>query len=864
MRFLRLLVPVLLPALAVGVSAAADAVAPDSSARVSNGLLAVWDFDHFDDKYIRDSSGLGSPADFRYPKPREGYRLGEGRLELIVPVMVASRGRSAKISDMIRISGEVTLEAWITPAASNSTSEATVLSISNGRDQRNLHVIQEGDRYRVRFRTSATDERGAPGIASQPGTARAARTHLAFTRDRTGRSRLFVDGRIAAEGEIAGGVEDWEKANFSLGNENKAETHWLGAYDLIAVYGRDLSAEEVARNFRAGPDSEPRSVSENPAHLFETQIAPLLSRRCLICHDSAVRKGGLDLSKKSAAFQGGINGRAIVPGNAAGSLVWLMAEAESMPKGRQPLSAEEKNLLREWIDSGAEWSYETLDPGVYSRGDRGIGNWVPRLTVSEYIETVRGVLGVDVAKEALETLPPDLRADGFKNTAYNLNVDLGHVQAYARLARSVVARMDVAAFAGDGPELSRSRIRSMGERLLRAPVTEHEIDLYAELAAAAVESGVEFEEAAGYVVEAMLQSPRFLYRIEQQRGDGATWPADAHEVANRLSYILWGAAPDEALLDAADSGALLELAEVERQSERMLKDPRAVQRSAEFVSQWLNLDRLANMSPNRERFPGWAPDLAADMRRETLAYFEDLVWKQERPLADLLNAQFSYLTPELAAHYGIESRGPGLRRYDLSGVEGRGGILTQGSVLTVGGDDASMVTRGLFVLRDLLFSEVGDPPPGLDTTPVPASPGRSHRQIATERVESPSCGGCHARFEPLAFGLEKFDGLGSRHDVDEHGNVLREDGRILFPGEAEPVEYDTSAEMMDLLAGSPRIRRNLTRKLTQFALGRPLVASDEPSIDRIHEAAEEGGGTYQSLVSAIVASDLVRTTKTEF
>ncbi len=174
------------------------------------------------------------------------------------------------------------------------------------------------------------------------------------------------------------------------------------------------------------------------------------------------------------------------------------------------------------------------------------------------------------------------------------------------------------------------------------------------------------------------------------------------------------------------------------------------------------------------------------MREETIAFFHDVVWKKNLPLVDLLNAQFTYATPRLAKHYGIESQGEGLKRYDLAGVASRGGLLTQGSVLTIGGDDASMVTRGLFVLNDLLFSEVGDPPPGLDITPVPTSPGRTHRAIAIERIESASCGGCHSRFEPLAFGLERFDGLGSYHEIDEHGNQLREDGEILFPGEAKP------------------------------------------------------------------------------
>ena len=295
----------------------------------------------------------------------------------------------------------------------------------------------------------------------------------------------------------------------------------------------------------------------------------------------------------------------------------------------------------------------------------------------------------------------------------------------------------------------------------------------------------------------------------------------------------------------------------------MLADQRAVTRSAEFLAQWLDLGRLGTLRPDSEHFPHWNPRLAEDMRSETLAFFEDLVWDQRRPLADLLNAQFTYLTPRLARHYGLDARGSGLRRYELGGVPSRGGILTQGAVLTKGGSEASMVTRGLFVLEDLLFGEIGSPPPGTDTTPVPASPGRSRRAVAADRVASPACGGCHARFEPLAFGLERFDGLGSYHEIDEYGNDLREDGEILFPGSAKPAPYATTAEMMDLLAKSDRVRRTIARKLTQFAIGRPLAVSDESAIGEIHRRGQVDGGTYPSLVEAIVTSKLVRTTQTE-
>jgi hypothetical protein len=211
----------------------------------------------------------------------------------------------------------------------------------------------------------------------------------------------------------------------------------------------------------------------------------------------------------------------------------------------------------------------------------------------------------------------------------------------------------------------------------------------------------------------------------------------------------------------------------------------------------------------------------------------------------------------------IRSRGHGMSRYDLTSVPGRGGLLTQGSVLTVGGDGASTVARGLFVLQDFLAGKVEDPPPCVDTTPVPTKPGLSKRVIAEARLANQSCGGCHAKFEPLAFGLEKFDGVGAYHDKDEHGNKLRDDGTILFPGSNEPVSYNSAGELLDLLARSERVRKVITQKVTQFAMGRPLADSDAPVVDKIHEEAQRAGGTYAHLITAIVMSDLVQKTATE-
>ncbi|MCK5920952.1 MAG: DUF1592 domain-containing protein [Methylococcales bacterium] len=335
-----------------------------------------------------------------------------------------------------------------------------------------------------------------------------------------------------------------------------------------------------------------------------------------------------------------------------------------------------------------------------------------------------------------------------------------------------------------------------------------------------------------------------------------------------MSYILWGGPPDKSLIDAADKGNLSDRDQVKSQIERMMNDPRAVNRSLNFVSEWLDLARLNNLSPSSEQYPNWNAELAKDMREETLAFFKDIVWKQKRPLSDLLNAKVTHITPRLAKHYGISDFPSGKNeaeqvRFDLSKTSGRGGLLTQGSILTMGGDNASMVTRGLFVLHDILRGVVSDPPPTADTTPVPSAKGLTHRGVAEKRLADKACGACHARFEPLAFGLEKFDGLGTWMEKDAHGNKLREDGEILFPGAGKMTHYQSTKEMMNLLAANDRVAETLTWKVAQFALGRPLVEADARALKRIHQSAKKQGGTYADVITAIVLSDLVRTTRTE-
>ena len=857
----------------VGLARPASAWSADRS---GDGLVALYDFRLAKGSIVKDRSGVGKPLDLKIENPKN-VRRTKGTLEVRGKTLIRSDKPAAKVFNAVRRSGEITIEAWVRPANAKQDGPARMVTLSGGSSERNFTLGQEGDKVDVRLRTTKTSGNGIPSLNS-PGRSLAPRlTHIVYTRNRGGRARLFLNGKQQAEKRVPGAMANWNgKYRLALANELSSDRPWLGTFHLVAIYSRDLSVGEVAQHFKAGVNA--RSTGAQLAtrkqsakeQFFDREIAPLLSRHCLECHDTVNHKGRLDLSKKSTAFATAKKETVIVPGKSAESLLWEVVEADDMPNERDPLSVDEKKLLRKWIDDGAVWAGEEIDPLAHTHDWRVNQNWVRRLTVPEYIETVRSLTGVDIAREARETLPPDIRADGFSNTAYNLTVDLKHIEAYSRLAGIIVGKMNVRQFAkrfsrkrGFTDDVMRDLVAKMGKWLLRAPLEEHEVAAFRGISTTVAAAGGTFEEALSLLVEAMLQSPRFLYRVENERGDGTAWPVSEYELASRMSYIIWGAPPDTQLLEAAENGQLFEDDSLEAQLKRMLDDPRAAKRSAEFVHEWLNLGRLANMKPNPEKFPQWNADLANDMRAETIAFFDDVVWKQNRPLADLLNAKLTYATPRLARHYGLPVQRGGLARYDLKSVPERGGLLTQGSVLTIGGDEASMVTRGLFVLRDLLRSGVKDPPPSVNTEPVPSKAGLTQRNIARKRIADKTCGGCHIKFEPLAFGLEKFDGIGAFHEKDEHGNTLRDDGEILFPGTAKTVPYDSSAELMNLLAGSDRVQQCLTWKVAQFALGRPLGPADSRTLDKVHQAAQKGGGTYASLMRAIIKSDLVQKTQTE-
>ena len=857
----------------------------DETASFDSGLEVLYDFRDDRGQLVRDQSGASNPIHLQLAE-LEGVTRQAGALTLTEGGRLQTLEPPRRLVEAIRRTGECTVEAWVQAADEKQKGPARIVSLSRSASARNLTLGQDGTRFDVRFRTTTTSGNGIPSTQTEPRTVNRQLTHVLYSRSRTGNAKIFLNGKLSAERQVEGDLSNWDKnCQLVLGDEVGGGRAWRGTFFRVAIYSQAFSAERAVAHFERGLDTpyfaQQRKAkrARRAAETFETQVAPILANHCLECHDAVVAEGGLDLSRRATAFAGGTNGAAITPGDRDASPLWELVEADAMPHERPALSDDEKQVLADWIDAGATWSLDRLDPATYAHATGRREMFLRRLTIDEYIATVRAATGVDIAAEAREWLPPDVAADGFKNTAYNLSVDLKHVHAFAELAASIVAKMDTTTFAR---RFSKSRrltdknmrqlIEKIGRHLLRGPLDSHEIDLYRGISTTVMSSGGDFEEAVATIVEAMLQSPRFLYRVERQRGDGSPWPVSPFELASRISYFVWGGPPDAHLTRAALKGRL-DRDDAERQATRMLADPRATEQAERFVVQWLKLDRLRDLRPKNAS--AWDANLTEDMRRETIAFWNEIAHRQERPLVDLFDAQVTFLTPRLAQHYEIPLPDSGqqprstsdqeaeLIRVDLRDIPSRGGLLTQASTLTVGGEEASMVTRGLFVFHDLLRGVVRDPPPCVDTSPVPTEPGRTQRAIAEQRIANESCGGCHRRFEPFAFGLERFDGFGRYRAQDEHGNPLREDGEIAIVGEREPRQFSSADEMMELLSQSDRTAETITWKLTQFAVGRPLAARDARAVAEIHRASQEAGGTYASLVRAIVRSDLFHLTPTE-
>jgi Protein of unknown function (DUF1592)/Protein of unknown function (DUF1588)/Protein of unknown function (DUF1587)/Protein of unknown function (DUF1595)/Protein of unknown function (DUF1585) len=482
-----------------------------------------------------------------------------------------------------------------------------------------------------------------------------------------------------------------------------------------------------------------------------------------------------------------------------------------------------------------------------------------RLNRAEYDNSVRDLLGVDL--RPAQDFPRDQYAKGFDNNADVLTMAPLLLEKYLAAADKVIsaALSDTSARAALVPcapsdACARQVLSTFVRRAFRRPVGEEDLSPFLALYGESRAGEDTFDQALGAVLRAVLVSPEFLFRIEHTPVQSTPKPhrLSGPELASRLSYFLWSSIPDDELLAAAEEGALESSEQIAAQVTRMLKSPKAAAFFENFPGQWLYTRALAEVQPDAALFPGFDAELREALRTETHLFFRALVEEEHSALA-LLQGDFTFVNERLARHYGLSGvGGPDFQRVELTdGV--RSGVLTHGGFLTLTShpNRTSPVKRGKWVLEQLLCSSPPPPPPNveaLDEGPLSASTVRDRLE---EHRSNPACSGCHALMDPIGFGLEHFDAVGSWRNTEEGVPI---DASGVLPGGAT---FDGARELGDALAKDPRFSQCLTEKFLVYALGRTLTEEDRCEVAEIAQDFEAGGYRLGQLIERVARSRMM-------
>lgn len=429
----------------------------------------------------------------------------------------------------------------------------------------------------------------------------------------------------------------------------------------------------------------------------------------------------------------------------------------------------------------------------------------------------------------------------------------------------------------EGPA-TRAILGTFAARAYRRPVQDDELDRLVALARRVRADGNSFQRSIQIAVQAVLVSPHFLFLVERDRpaepappaaaaaaapapaagaspSDPVAVPLNDWELASRLSYFLWSSMPDDELFRAAARGRLRDPEELERQVRRMIRDPKVESFVQNFAGQWLQIGRLDTVSPARRQFPFFNPALKDAMRLETERFFAHIL-QEDRSLLEFLDSDYTFVNERLARLYNIDGvRGDEFRKVELKD-DRRGGIITHASVLTVTSNPSrtSPVKRGKYILEQILGTPPPPPPP--DVPELKEERGKlvgTLRQRMEQHRSNPDCATCHAKMDPLGFGLENFNAIGAWRDTDNDQPIDASgelpDGRA-FSGPAELRKI--------LLASRDKFRKCLTEKLMIYALGRGLDFNDRCVVDAVVAKVEAEGDVFSNLIVEIVKSDPFR------
>lgn len=364
-----------------------------------------------------------------------------------------------------------------------------------------------------------------------------------------------------------------------------------------------------------------------------------------------------------------------------------------------------------------------------------------------------------------------------------------------------------------------------------------------------------FERGIQMGLERILASPQFVFRLERDpagAAPGTVYRLSDLELASRLSFFLWSSIPDDELLAVAAAGRLRDPGILERQTRRMLDDPRAGALVSNFAGQWLQLRNVRSIQPNSDQFPDFDDNLRQAFQRETELLFETVI-REDRNVLDLLRADFTFVNERLAEHYGIPNvRGSRFRRVPVTD-EARRGLLGQGSILAVTShaERTSPVVRGKWILENILGTPPPPPPPDVPLLKVEeeGQKARTMREQMAEHRTNPVCASCHKVMDPIGFALENFDAVGAWR-TREAGGPIDASGEL-----SDGTQVDGVVTLRHALLSRPRVFvGTMTEKMLIYALGRGLTSSDMPVVRSIVREAGARDYRFSSLVLGVVNS----------
>ena len=590
--------------------------------------------------------------------------------------------------------------------------------------------------------------------------------------------------------------------------------------------------------------------------LFTDKLYPVLeAARCRMCH---ARDGVASATRLHFPATEASSDRIAEFGLSLAPLKSLLLEkptARVKHTGGQLIKpgSEEEKLLIQWVEYLA-----TSRPTATRRLEKSTepAALVRRLTHSQYNNTVRDLLG-DYSKPA-QRFPVEDYVEGFKNQLAHQAMPPLLVEAYStsaeRLALNAFRAGDVNKLIPCAPATPADAgcrdqfIRTFGKRAFRRPLKDSEYKRYAAAFDRQAKATGKFLEGARVIVEAMLQSPKFLFHTG----------SDDYAIASRLSYFLWDTMPDTTLIAAAERRELRTPAGREAMARRMLANPMAVQALDEFFNQWLRLERVTNASKDGRRFPEFTAELSASMVEETRKLLQHLVWN-DKNFMELLTANYSFLSADLASLYRFPTPPGQFELTQFPAGARRAGLLGHASVLAAnaGPQETSPTARGIFVRERLLCQHVPPPPPNVNTNLADATDDKplGRRARLSEHVNNVACSSCHRLMDPIGFGLEGFDAVGRWREKE---TLVLPSKKVELPLETTggiaglpESSFSDAAGLGRILAASPTCQECIVRQLFRYALGRMETEADQGTIQSLTASFRASGFRFRELLVGI-------------